>query len=58
MEEKIHAVGQIAELLNNTIKKEYQMIDRSLQEVIVNHLFENDEVQLIKKKFLKIISEI
>lgn len=58
MEEKIYAVGQIAELLNNTIKKEYQMIDHSLQEVIVNHLFDKDEVQLIKKKFLKIISEI
>lgn len=59
MDYKIYAVGQMAELLNNTIKKSYGVGESfSRGEVLENHLFHDEEVQLIKKKFLKILSEI
>lgn len=61
MDYKIYAVGQIAELLNNTIKKSFvvgENFSPSRAEVIENHLFDDEEVHLIKKKMLKILSEI
>lgn len=55
---KLSALTEVAKLLNNTIKKQYEVVDFQGQEVISNHLFKNEEVQLIKRKLLKIISEV
>lgn len=59
-EAKIHAVGQLSELLNRTMVEamEVSTEDYSRRTVFHNILFSSDEVQLIKKKLLKLLTEI
>lgn len=59
-EAKIHAVGQLSELLNRTMVEamEISTEDYSRKPVLHNILFSSDEVQLIKKKLLKLLTEI